>query len=468
MKTFLQLTRIAFIVLTFVIVHSCGANDDDGSIQIEETNTIADFVSSNDDYSSLLAALQKTGLDVVFAEEGDFTVFAPNNAAFDTFLNGTSLEDVDNNVLVPILLNHVLSTSRVASSFDTGYEKNLATEVSSGANIDLYIDTTNGVVINGESTVTSSDIITDNGIIHAVNSVIPIATLETFISLDPNFSLGLEALTDEGNTAFTSLLSDTDQDITIFYPSNSAITTLLDGATIADINNSVLEQILSNHIITGSVGVSTNLSNGYLNTNALFNDDMNSPLSLYVNTNNGITLNGIAEVDLDNANIVASNGVLHVVESVITLPNVVTFALADPNFSALVSALTQDVTFNYVDILQSPTMAAGAPFTVFAPVNTAFENLLEDLGINELTEIETTVLSATLDLHVLSGVNVRESDLLSLDGTMPATIGGIPITIQADPGAIIDPDGNVNNIIVTDVQAANGVIHAVDRVLRDL
>ena len=256
MKTFLNYSRITICAFALIILHSCGNDDEAAEITIE-SNTITDFVANNDDYSSLNAALQKTGLDIVLAGEGDFTVFAPNNAAFDIFLNGTALEDVENNVLVPILLNHVLNTSIAASSFETGYQKNLATEASTGSNLDLFIDTSNGVILNGQAAVTTSDITTDNGIIHAVNTVIELPTLDTFLSLDPQLASSYEALTDEGNTTFSTLFSDLNEDITVFAPNNEAIADLLDGGTIADIDNDVLARVLSNHILSGIVGTSS-------------------------------------------------------------------------------------------------------------------------------------------------------------------------------------------------------------------
>ena len=466
MKTFLNFTRITILAIALVTFYSCNNNDDDGTETIVATNTIADFVANNDDYSSLLAALQKTGLDIVLAGDGDFTVFAPNNAAFDTFLNGTALADVDNNVLVTILLNHVLGSSRTANSFVTGYEKNLATEISSGANLDLYIDTSNGVVLNGQSSVTTQDIITDNGIIHAVSSVINLPTITTFLELDPDFDLALTALTDEGNTAFTDILGDSDLDTTLFVPNNVAITTLLDGTALDGINNATLSRILSNHLISDVVAISTSLSNSYVNTNALFNNDETAPISLYINTDNGVTLNGVSTVV--EADIVASNGVIHVVDTVLELPDITTFVAADPNFLSLQTALTADPAFNYIDALQTVNGQAPAPFTTFAPVNSAFEALLVDLGLNELSEIPVTTLASTLELHAVTDTNLRSSELPALNNSPVTTFEGSDIIIQADPAALIDPNGGVNTIITADIQASNGVIHAIDRVLRNL
>ncbi|WP_375252162.1 fasciclin domain-containing protein [Dokdonia donghaensis] len=466
MKNLFNLTKLAFLALTLFVSVSCDDDDDNGNIIEGESNTIADFVAANEDYSSLLAALQQTDLDATLAGNGTFTVFAPNNAAFETFLDGAALEDVDTDVLREVLLNHVLNTTLTSTDLTTGYVTNLATEPSSNANISLYVDTTDGVVLNGQSSVTTPDIETDNGVIHAVDTVIALPTIATFATTNPALTSLVAALTDEGNTTFTTLLSDTEQDFTVFAPTNDAFATFLDGAALEDVDNDVLAQVLSNHVVPGAVAISGTLTNSYVNTAATFNGEADAPLSLYINTDNGVTLNGGSNVII--ADIVAVNGVVHVVDTVIGLPDVTTFATADPNFSTLVAALTADASFGYVGALQTPNGTDPAPFTVLAPVNTAFENLLTDLGVDSLDDIDTATLAATLELHVIAGANVRAEDLAGLDGMMVETLGGTNITIQADPAAAIDPDNGENPIVATNVQATNGVIHAVSRVLRDL
>ncbi len=467
MKTFFNYARIAILAIVFTGIVSCNDDDDNGNIiDPNPSNTIADIVVGNPDFSSLLAALQQTGLDATLAGSGNFTVFAPTNTAFDTFLNGTPLADVDNDVLTQILLNHVLNVELASTDLSTGYQKNLATEPSSNANIDMYIDTSNGVVINGQSTVTTADVDADNGIIHIVDSVIELPTIVTFATTNPALSSLVAALTDEGNTAFVTLLSDTTQDFTVFAPTNDAFTTFLDGASLGDVDNDVLAQVLSNHVIPGTVAISTVLSNSYVSTAAVFNGEADAPISMYINTDNGVTLNGGSNVAL--ADIVAVNGVVHVVDTVIGLPDITTFATADPTFSSLVAALTADASFGYVGALQTPNGTDPAPFTVFAPTNDAFADLLTDLGLGALGDVPVDVLAATLELHVVTGANVRAEDLEGIDGNSVPTLGGGEIVIDADAPAIIDPDGGANPIIVTNVQAANGVIHAISRVIRDL
>ncbi|WP_035337551.1 fasciclin domain-containing protein [Dokdonia sp. PRO95] len=466
MKNLISITKLAFIALTLLVTVSCNDDDDNGNIIEGESNTIADFVAGNENYSSLLAALQRTNLDATLAGSGTFTVFAPDNAAFETFLNGAALEDVDDAVLTQVLLNHVLNTTVTSSELSTGYVSNLATEPSSNANISLYVDTTDGVVLNGQSTVTTADIVTDNGVIHAVDTVIDLPTVVTFATTNPALTSLVAALTDEGNTTFTDLLSDTEADFTVFAPTNDAFGTFLGDNTLEDVDNEALAQVLSNHVVPGAVAISSTLSNAYVNTAATFEGNDDAPISLYVNTDNGVSLNGSSNVII--ADIVTVNGVIHVVDTVIGLPDITTFATADPNFSTLVAALTADESFGYVAALQTPFGTSPAPFTVFAPTNDAFGDLLADLELEMLSDIPTETLAATLELHVIPNSNVRAEDLADLDGTAVTPLGGADVTIQADPAAVIDPDGDANPIVATNVQATNGVIHAVSRVLRDL
>lgn len=467
MKRFFNYAKIAILAITFTGIISCADDDDNGNI-IDNTpsNTILDIAINNPDFSTLLDALQQTGLDATLAGSGTFTVFAPTNAAFDTFLGDTALEDVDTDVLTQLLLNHVLNVELPSTDIVTGYQKNLATEESTNVNLDMYIDTSSGVVINGQSTVTNTDIDADNGIVHIVDTIIELPSIVTFATTNPALSSLVAALTDEGNTTFVDLLSDTTSDFTVFAPTNDAFTTFLNGATLDDIDNDVLAQVLSNHVVPNTVAISTALTNSYVHTAAVFNGEADAPISMYLNIDNGVTINGGATVV--QADIVATNGVIHLVDAVIGLPDITTFAIADPTFSSLVAALTADPTFNFVTALQTPNGTAPAPFTVFAPTNDAFGELLTDLSLGGLDEIPVPTLQATLELHVVPQANVRAEDLTAIDGANVTTLGGGDITIDATTPAVIDPDGGSNGIIVTNVQATNGVIHAINRVLRDL
>ncbi|MFD1163064.1 fasciclin domain-containing protein [Hwangdonia seohaensis] len=250
---------------------------------------------------------------------------------------------------------------------------------------------------------------------------------------------------------------------TVFAPSNVAFSKFLTDngfASLDDVPVDVLKQVLLNHVISGEVK-SGDLTTGYGETLATEASSDNN-LSIYINTNAGVKLNGVS--DVVTADIDATNGVIHIVDNVIGLPNIVDFALADDTFSILVSALTRsDLTFDYVTTLSTSNGTAPAPFTVFAPTNDAFVSLLSELGVSSLDDIDEPTLKATLDLHAVAGANVLASTLT--DNMTVTTLGG-DITANVTGGATLtDSNGRVSNIVVTDVQAVNGVIHVIDKVV---
>ena len=88
-----------------------------------------------------------------------------------------------------------------------------------------------------------------------------------------------------------------------------------------------------------------------------------------------VTINGAARIT--QGNVRATNGIVHAVNAVIPIPTVVTFVTSDYNLANLRTALTRaDLTVNYVNILSTLTGSSPAPFTVFAPTDQAFFNLL--------------------------------------------------------------------------------------------
>lgn len=250
---------------------------------------------------------------------------------------------------------------------------------------------------------------------------------------------------------------------TVLAPTNEAFDTFIQNKGFASVNDvpvAVLRNILLNHVITGSLK-STDLSTGYAKTNAI-SAASNTNMSIYIDTSNGVKFNGVATVDI--ANVEADNGVVHVIDEVIDLPTVVTFAVADDNFSILEQALTRESSFTYVTTLSTDSGTNPAPFTVFAPTNTAFANLLTELNVQALSDIATATLMSTLNTHVVPGANVLEG---TLTDNMPVTTlgGGLTVNLTTSGATLTDSQNRVSNIDATDVQANNGVIHVIDRVV---
>ena len=612
MKT-IKFTKLALLAFLAFGLFSC-SDDDDGGDVIMPTNTIADFVAENDDYSSLQAALEVTGLDATLDGSANYTVFAPNNAAFNSFLsaNGfSSLDEVPTDVLTEILLNHVQEGEITSGALSTGYIESMATGMASDSPLSLYINTEDGVMINGVSTVTTADVEVDNGVIHAVNAVIGLPDVTTFATADPNFDILVQALTADESFTFveTLMMTDAPAPFTVFAPTNAAFANVLaelELAGLGDIPADLLSSILTYHVVAGSNVRAGDLSNGMMvetletgsftinlgdnvtitdengrtatiiatniqanngvihaldtvllpendaieietNTiadfvagnenyssllaalektgltstftgtdeytvfapdNAAFTAFLNDngfnsldevpealltqvllnhvqpgtimaadlstgyipglavwgaseePLSMYINTEDGVTINGVSSVT--TADVEADNGVIHAVDAVIGLPDVTTFATADPNFDVLVQALTREESFTFVETLMMSEDPA--PFTVFAPTNDAFVALLDELGVDSLADIDAATLEAVLNYHVVAGANVRSGDLS--DDMMVETLQGGEFTVNLGDNVVItDERERTATVIAADVQATNGVIHALDTVL---
>ena len=143
-------------------------------------------------------------------------------------------------------------------------------------------------------------------------------------------------------------------------------------------------------------------------------------------------------------------------ESAPASDTVVDVAVGNPDFSTLVTAVTA------ADLVE--TLSGPGPFTVFAPTDDAFA-ALPDGTLDSLTQPENKeTLTAILTYHVVAG-DVMSGDLS--DGQEVTTVQGEILTIGvSDPGVTVtDAGGNTVNVVIADVEASNGVIHAIDGVL---
>lgn len=248
---------------------------------------------------------------------------------------------------------------------------------------------------------------------------------------------------------------------TVFAPTNTAFSNFLSANGFASLNDvpvATLREILLNHVVEGT-NLSSNLSTGYVKTLGKGSASTSNTLSMYVNVSTSVMLNGVSTVT--TADIMADNGVIHEVNAVIGLPTIVTHATANSNFSTLVTALTRNDQPDFVGILSGST---NSPFTVFAPTNLAFGDLLTELGASSLDDIDQPTLENTLKYHVVAGANVLSTSLTN--NMMVTTFQGQDFTVMTTGGAkITDANGRVSNIIATDVQCANGVIHVLDKVI---
>jgi uncharacterized surface protein with fasciclin (FAS1) repeats len=286
--------------------------------------------------------------------------------------------------------------------------------------------------------------------------------------MNPDFTSLVTALgAADGN--LVSVLQG-DGPFTVLAPDNDAFATYLDGAPLGGVDTAFLSELLLNHVIVGA-GITANVlveaGTGYTNTGAT--GAGGNAMSLYYNAIDGVTFNGVSTVF--QADVVGTNGVIHAVDAVIDIPTVVTFAAADPNFSTLVSALT-DLTpgTDFVSVLSRTTGnnqdTLNPDFTVFAPTNAAFDALIENLG----GVPDEATLTNVLLYHVVKEANVT-SGMLNAGANVVTPIANGTFTINV-PGTgdniadITDGSGATDiGIVAVDVQAGNGVIHVLNKVM---
>lgn len=182
--SFMKTLTIAVVVPLFTVVTACSGDRETNAPETNDPETKAEYdlapgAAINADivdtavnagsFKTLVSAIQAAGLEATLRGVGPFTVFAPNDEAFAKLPAGTIeslLKPENKEQLVSILTYHVLSGT-VTSSDIAGKKWNPNTVQGST----VVIDATNGVKVNGANVV-KADILTSNGVIHVIDSVI--------------------------------------------------------------------------------------------------------------------------------------------------------------------------------------------------------------------------------------------------------------------------------------------------------
>jgi len=269
---------------------------------------------------------------------------------------------------------------------------------------------------------------------------------------------------------------------TVFAPTDEAFAKLpaeVLEAALAD-PEGLLTQVLLYHVVPGKV-MSTDLSDGLEAATA-----QGEPVTFTIG--DGAAM--VNDANIVAADVEASNGVIHVIDTVILPPSILAAAaeaaatpaateeaMAEaaatpaPTEEAVEDAMAADIVDTAVaagsfNTLVAAVQAAGlvdalkgeGPFTVFAPTDEAFAKLPQET-IDALLADPTGDLTQILLYHVVPG-KVMAADLS--DGLEAATLqGGSVIFKLSDGGAMV----NDANIVATDIETSNGVIHVIDSVI---
>lgn len=268
---------------------------------------------------------------------------------------------------------------------------------------------------------------------------------------DPRFSILVEAVV---AADLQGTLSGAGP-FTVFAPTNDAFSALLGelGVSKAQLlaNKPLLTAVLTYHVLPAKVeraAVPVGKPIATVQGGIFKIESVNGTLTITDGRNRATRISA--------TDVKAANGVIHVVDRVL-LPadkNVVQTAVATPDFSILVEAVTAAGL--------GGTLSGAGPFTVFAPTNAAFAALLAELGLSkEQLLADKALLTKVLTYHVLPA-RVLKADVPV--GAAITTVQGQTLSIDSNL-AITDANGRRARIAATDVLASNGVIHVVDRVI---
>ena len=480
------------------------------SASADETKDIPTNATETGIHNSLVAALAHAELVDTLSGVGPFTVFAPTDQAFTDA--GIDLADFNtdeaNQTLVDILTYHVVSGEVLSSALTDG----MSVETLNGDNITIGVG--DNVTVN-DATVTLPDVVSSNGVIHVIDKVLlpPVdgpGDIPTIASSTGVHDVLVDAIIQAG---LLDSLSDVGP-YTIFAPTDQAFTDA--GIDLADFTGddgiAALGNVLAYHVTMGTV-MSGDLSDGQLVT-------MLNQQQVRV----GVTPGGVIvnDASVTQADVVASNGVIHVIDKVLLPPEIVEGEIcynsvthtivpgADQatcegylylnntemdgqNYTGCYNTVTHQISevseavcgayiwTAAVDIATTAaatsihtslvaalgvaglvdTLSGNDNYTVFAPTDDAFAAAGINLADYD-TEEEITALADILLYHVVAG-EIASTDLADGANTVTAA-NGDELTVTVAEGVVtVGAEGAT--VVLADVPASNGVIHVIDKVI---
>ena len=419
----------------------------------EEMGSIVDIAVADGRFTTLVAAVQAAGLAETLSDEGAFTVFAPTDDAFAALPEGTveSLLEDPEGALTDVLLYHVVEGKVLAETVVT--LENATTL--GGEDVAIAVEDGN-VFLNDTVQVIITDIEAANGVIHVIDAVLlppsmaaeELPTIADIAVEDGRFTTLVAAL--EAAGLVETLAGE--GTFTVFAPTDDAFATLPEGTVTSLLEDpeGALTDILLYHVVDGAVPAETVVTLESATT--LGGEDV----TITVEDGN-VFLNDTVQVIITD--IEAANGIIHVIDGVLLppsmtaeeLPSIAEIAVEDGRFTTLVTALEA------AGLVE--TLSGEGAFTVFAPTDDAFAALPEGT-VASLLEDPEGALTDILLYHVVDGVVPAETVVTLETAT---TLQGSDLSISIEDGNVFLNDSV--QVIITNIEASNGIIHVIDGVL---
>ncbi len=409
-----------------------------------DADDIVDTAITADDFNTLVTAVLAADLEDALRGTGPFTVFAPTDAAFADVPEALLAYLLDNpEKLADVLLYHVVD-GRITSDDAVAAAPTSLTTLQGDA-IDV---TANGGVFINDAQVTMADISASNGIIHVIDTVLIPPSLEVDDIVDTAIAA------DDFNTLVTAVIEANlvdalraDGPFTVFAPTDAAFADVPEAllAYLLD-NPDKLADVLLYHVVDGRITSDDAVAAAPTSLTTLQGDAIDV-------TANGVVFVNDAQVVLPD--ISASNGIIHVIDTVLIPPSlevddIVDTAIAADGFETLVEAVIA------ADLVA--TLKGEGPFTVFAPTDDAFADL--PAGTLDSLLDDPDALANILKYHVVAGY-FTAAEVIALDGHTLTTVQGTTVSISVNADVLI----NDAKVTATDIKASNGIIHVIDAVL---
>ncbi|WP_116124654.1 fasciclin domain-containing protein [Lewinella sp. IMCC34183] len=410
-----------------------GSTDDMSQSNMGDAQTIAQLAAENPDLSILVKALKATGYDQPLSDaSASFTVFAPTNAAFEALPAGVldNLMKPENaNSLKYLLMYHVspnlVRASDIATKVADADNGQISPQTLHG---DLTVTEQNGKVMIKDAagrtaTVTQADIVASNGVVHVIDKVLVPGNVDV-ASLATDSDMAMQAMEKDAKDSSEGLWGDVKE-------------------TGKEVGNAIgnAADAVANTASSAYKGAKEEVKETYNEVTTSDRDMDEDAMNTTTSTMNRSTANTGSAPDATIAEVASSNS----------------------NFSKLVTAAKSA---DLVNLLNS-----NGEFTVFAPTNAAFDALPDSTSNMLMQAGNQDMLKTLLSYHVIAS-KISAADLMKAieksNGYFRIqTISGSSLIASMDGDNVILTDGNGEYATVTDtdIEASNGIIHAIDGVL---
>ena len=280
-----------------------GCNSEDEATVAQTPATVVDVVAARSDLSQLKNAVVAQSLAPTLSSDGPFTVFAPTNAAFTAFGTLPTGTALTNTLTYHVLKSDVKAADALVVAAGAG-------EVSTLQGAKFYVDRVGSDLYVNQAKVTETNRIAKNGTVHVINAVL---TVPTSI-YDTLTTYGLTSLKGAVDNAGLDTALKGSGTFTVFAPTNAAF-----GALTSVPTGTTLANVLRYHVLTSTVKASAAIAVATSASPAnqvgtLLGADKKITLTV---VNGGLRVN---DVPVSSFNIRATNGVVHVIGTVLTLP----------------------------------------------------------------------------------------------------------------------------------------------------